>query len=178
MGTLDPTTRTWVSSARLASLVGLLLVVAGCGGHATAAPDVQRSVPPADADATATAEVTPTEAAISSQASPQRKPAATAIEAAQAFADALVSGDLTALTLSFAPAGLMQARALAEQSASDGPRIGSASIHSSEEIGGQPPAWSITFVVLTEAGVESYFGTRWQAFPDVGWRIVSLDTGD
>jgi|GEM_PF-6819243 len=176
MGTLDPTATRWVTSTRLASFTALLLIVASCGGQAVAAPEGQPSASPASA--TATPETGPTETTVATQVSPQREPAATALEAARAFADALVSGDLTALTLSFAPAGLMQARELAARSGNDSPQVASADIHASERLGGQPEGWTITFVVQSDAGDESYFETRWQAFPDVGWRIVSLDTGN
>ena len=120
--------------------------------------------------AAATPDLTPTHEATATV------PTETAVQAAERFAAAMVSGDLTALTLSFAPAGLAQARLLASQNGVEGAgEVSAAAIHSARELADPVPTWEV--VLAISATDESFLNTRWRWFDSVGWRIVGLEPG-
>lgn len=94
-------------------------------------------------------------------------------EAADRFASALVSGDLTAVTLSFAPSGLAGARALVDQTGARG--IGHFEAASVETlvVSDDAAQWEIVFALSSVRG-ESRLWTQWRWFPDAGWRITAV----
>ncbi len=89
----------------------------------------------------------------------------------------MVSGDLTALTLSFSPAGLTQARVLASQSGVEGADgVTDARIHSATKLPDPTPTWDVVLALSTAEG-ESFLSTRWRWFIGGGWRIIGLQSG-
>lgn len=102
-------------------------------------------------------------------------PIGTPAEAANVFASALVTGNLTAATASFAPSGLDEARRLIERNGVQGiSHFNSASVRSLNEVngGGQ---WDVVFTLSSSRG-ESQIWTRWHWFEEVGWRIAAVWT--
>ena len=139
----------------------------------------ERPTPKVAATAAMTPGVTTTGPTTATVAHPTTQPAPsqTALEAASTFADAMVSGDLTALTLSFSPTGLAQARSLASQSGVEGAGgVTSAKIHSAVQLSDATPTWDIVLALSAEEG-DSSLSTRWRWFPGAGWRIVALEPG-
>ena len=103
-------------------------------------------------------------------------PLGTPAEAAEVFASALVTGDLTAVTLSFAPSGLAEARALVDRNGATGiSHFDAASVHAVEEVDSDEAQWDIVFALSSSRG-DSKLWTRWQWFEGVGWRIAALGT--
>lgn len=95
-------------------------------------------------------------------------------ESAEAFAGALVSGNLVALMTSFSPAGLSQAMALAGTSGTNGTDVVSdARVASIGEPSVPAETRSVVFEVTAPAG-QSEIVTEWGLQPGGAWQIVSL----
>lgn len=94
-------------------------------------------------------------------------------EAADRFASALVSGDLTAVTLSFAPSGLAGARALVDQTGARGIGHFDAASVETRAASDDTAEWEFVFSLSSVRG-ESRLWTQWRWFPDVGWRITAV----
>lgn len=170
------------TSIRASLIGGIAAFLVACGAEgASPASDAALT---SEATATASATVEPTEVAspIAAKADSGTvsvssvTPTEPVEAAATRFGAALVSGDLTALTLAFAPSGLIQARALAAQAGDAAEQeIVAATIASVEPTPGATGSYIVRYALETPAGPGS-LGTRWQWLP-AGWRIVGIEPG-
>ena len=160
------------SVAAFALIVLCACLLVGCSeSQAEAAADDQHPMPRAAAPAApAATEMLPPPATVAGNADTD------ALErAADVFAHALATHDLTGMTMSFTPGGLAQAQALtAETGTQRGEGITAASVATFRDLNAPEQRWEVYLDVTGKRG-DVQLRTVWQWFDASGWRIVAIE---
>ena len=158
------------SVAALALLVLCASLLVGCAeSQAEAAADEQHPL------ARAAAPAAPAAPAATEMAPPMTATTEALEVAADKFAQALLTHDLTGLTMAFSPGGLAQAQALtAETGTQRGDGITAASVATFRDLKVPERRWEVYLDITGKRG-DVQLRTVWQWFDTSGWRIVAIE---